>query len=355
MKIGLVGLPGVGKTTIFNLLTSTKALTGTYGAKEANVGMAKVPDKRIDFLSQLYKPKKTTYAQIEFIDIAGVVPESGAGKFLEQVRDCDAIVHVVRAFNNPDVPHVNNQINPVKDLETVDTELLFADLELIDKRIERIKTGKKVKKEQLEELGILEKLYQHLENGGDIRQVDLTEEEQKTLKAYSFLTEKPKLVVINVDEEQMKNNDYPTKQEVVDFCKNKEMALIEICGQLEVEIQELSEEDKQIFMEDLNIKETGIERLAKKVYEHLGLISFFTVGEDEVKAWTIKKDTVAKKAAGKIHSDIERGFIRAEVVKFKDIYELGSMAKVREQGLFHLEGKEYIVEDGDIINFRFNV
>jgi len=355
MKIGLIGLSGVGKTTIFNLLTNTKAATGAYGAKDVNVGMAKVPDKRMDFLVGLYKPRKVSFAQIEFIDIAGVVPEGGSRKFLDDVRDCDAIVHVIRAFENPDVPHVANEINPAKDLETVDMELLFADLELLEKRIERIKTGKKVKKEQQEELVLLERLYKHLEAGGDIRQVELTEEEEKQLRAYSFLTEKPKLAVVNVDESQFKNNNYPAKEELIQLCRRKDMPLIEICGQIEAEIGELTEEDKELFMEDLGITETGIERLARAVYEHLGLISFFTVGEDEVKAWTINKGTTAKKAAGKIHSDIERGFIRAEVVKYRDIHELGSMAKVREQGLFRLEGKDYIVEDGDIINFRFNV
>ncbi|MFZ5945536.1 MAG: redox-regulated ATPase YchF [Bacillota bacterium] len=355
MKIGLIGLAGVGKTTIFNLLTNTKALTGSYGLKDANIGMARVPDKRMDFLINLFKPRKTSYAQIEFIDIAGMVPEGGSRKFLDAVRDCDAIVHVLRAFENPDVPHTNDSINPVKDLETLDMELLFADLELLDKRIERVKTSKKIKKEQQDELILLERLYKHLEEGGDIRQVELSEEEEKQLRAYSFLTEKPKLVVINVDEAQFKKGSYPSEESLQGLCLQKDMPLIDICGQIEGEISELGEEDKSLFMEDLGIQETGIERLARAVYERLGLVSFFTVGEDEVKAWTINKGTPAKKAAGKIHSDIERGFIRAEVVKYNDLRELNSMAKVKEQGLFRLEGKEYIVEDGDIINFRFNV
>jgi hypothetical protein len=355
MKIGLIGLPGVGKTTIFNLLTNTKAIIGAYGVKEANIGMAKVPDKRMDFLINLFNPRKNSFAQIEFIDIAGVLPEGGSRKFLDEVRDCDAIVHVIRTFENTDVPHVNEGINPVQDLEIVDMELLFADLELLEKRIERIKTGKKIKKEQQDELLLLERLYKHLEKGGDIRQVELSDDEEKNLRAYSFLTEKPKLAVVNLDEEQFKNSAYPNKEKLINVCKGKDLPLIEICGQMEAEIGELTEEDKAIFMEDLGIEETGIERLARAVYEHLGLISFFTVGEDEVKAWTIKQGTIAKKAAGKIHSDIERGFIRAEVVKYKDLKDLGSMVKVKEQGLFRLEGKDYIVEDGDIINFRFNV
>lgn len=355
MKIGLIGLAGVGKTTIFNLLTNTKAITGAYGVKEANIGMAKVPDKRMDYLINLFNPKKTSYAQIEFIDIAGVVPEGGSRKFLDEVRDCDAIVHIIRAFENDDVPHVNESVDPAKDLETVDMELLFADLELLEKRIERIKTGKKIKKEQQDELVLLERLYGHLEEGGDIRQVELTDDEEKQLRAYSFLTEKPKLAVVNVDENQFKNNDYYNKKQLEDLCQAKEMPLINICGQIEAELNDLTSEDRAIFMDDLGLEETGIERLARAVYKHLGLISFFTVGEDEVKAWTIKQGTSAKKAAGKIHSDIERGFIRAEVVKYLDLKNLETMAKVKEQGLFRLEGKEYIVQDGDIINFRFNV
>ena len=355
MKIGLVGLSGVGKTTIFNLLTNTNAATGLYGAKEINIGMAKVPDKRIDFLEKLYKPKKTTYAQIEFIDIAGVVPASGASKFLADIRDCDAFVHVVRAFDNPDVPHVNEEINPAKDLETLDMELLFADMELLEKRIERINAGKKIKKEQEEEKLLLQRLYTHLEEGGDIRQVELSDEEEKSLRAYNFLTEKPKIAVVNLDESQLKSNNYLGKEPLTQLCANKQMALVEICGKIEEEIGLLSDEDKELFMEDLGLEETGIARLAQAVYSQLGLISFFTVGEDEVKAWTIKEGTIAKEAGGKIHSDIERGFIRAEVVKYQHLKELGSMAKVKEQGLFKLEGKEYTVKDADIINFRFNV
>ncbi|MFY9174856.1 MAG: redox-regulated ATPase YchF [Peptococcia bacterium] len=361
MKIGLIGLPLTGKTTVFNLLTQTKAETGTFAAKaEANIGTAKVPDKRIDFLSDLYKPKKTIYAQIEFVDIAGLMAtqegqKSGSAKFLNDVRPCDALVHVLRAFNNPDVPRVDENSNPAKDLETVEMELLFADLELIDRRIERIKTGKKITKENAEELEILEKCYAGLEGGSFLSEVELTEEERISLRNYAFLTEKPRLAVVNMDEEQFKSGEYPGKEELQQLCREKNIPLIELCAQMELEINELAEEDKRLFMEDLGLTETGIELLARNVYERLGLISFFTVGEDEVRAWTIDKGINAKAAAGKIHSDIERGFIRAELVKYQDIQDLGSMAKVKEKGLFRLEGKEYIVEDGDIINFRFNV
>ena len=355
MKIGLIGLPSVGKSTLFKLLTNTKNELGKYGAKETNIGMAKVPDRRIDFLSKMYNPKKTTYAQIEFIDIGGVIPNQGAGKFLEEVRECDAIVHVVRAFTNGEIPHIYPEINPLKDLETVDSEILFSDLELIDKRLERIKAAKKLKPEQADEAELLKRIYLHLENGEDIRQFDLNEEEEKQLRAYQFLTEKPKLVVINLDEEQFKKRDYPFKRELLELCQEKEIQLVEVCGKIEAEMIELEKEDLELFMEDLGLEETGVERLARAVYAHLGLISFITSGEDEVKSWTIKRETTARKAAGKIHSDIERGFIRAEVVKYEDLSRLGSMSKIKEQGLFRLEGKEYLVQDGDIINFRFNV
>lgn len=361
MKIGLVGLPLTGKTTLFNLLTNARAATGTYaGNTGTNVGIARVPDKRIDFLSRLYNPKKTSYAQIEFVDIAGLAAssdghKSGAAKFLNDVRNCDALVHVVRAFRNEDIPHVNPELNPARDLEAVEMELLFADLELIEKRIERIKSGKKITKENAEEMALLERCYQELESGAFMSEVNITDQERTNLKNYAFLTEKPRLAVVNLDEEQFKCGEYPAKERTEQLCAEKNIPLLLICAQMELEISELPEEDKQIFMEDLGLKETGIELLARNVYRHLGLLSFFTVGEDEVKAWTIKAGLHAKEAAGKIHSDIERGFIRAEVVRYEDLAQLGNMAKVKEKGLFRLEGKDYPVQDGDIINFRFNI
>jgi GTP-binding protein YchF len=359
VKIGLIGLPLTGKTTFFNLLTKGKAEIGA-GKLEANIGTARVPDQRINFLSDLYQPRKTIYAQIDFIDIAGLVSsqegqKSGAGKFLNDVRVCDALVHVLRAFRNPHVVHVQEELNPAKDLETVEMELLFADMELMEKRMERIRTGKKMTKEDQAELERLEKCFAVLEEGKSMRDVDLSAEERNAMKNYAFLTEKPRLAVVNLDEEQFKKKDYPQREELAALCKEKNMPLLEICAQMEWEISELGEEDKALFMADLGLTEAGIELLARNVYEHLGLIPFFTVGEDEVRAWTIAQGTIAKEAAGKIHSDIERGFIRAEVVKYQDIQELGTMAKVKEKGLFRLEGKTYVVEDGDIINFRFNV
>lgn len=361
MKIGLIGLPLTGKTTLFNILTASKAATGSFSGKtQTNIGTARVPDVRIDFLSALYKPKKTTYAQIEFVDVAGLTAsaeghKSGAAKFLNDVRTCDALVHVLRGFQNPQVVHVNEDVDPAGDLETVETELLFADLEVVDKRIERIKTGKKVTKENAAELELLEKCYAVLENGGSLLDVKLSGEERASLKNFAFLTEKPRLAVANLDEQQFKTKEYPRKDELTRLCREKNIPLLEISALMELEISDLPEEDRSLFIEDLGMTESGIELLSRSVYRHMGLISFFTVGEDEVKAWTITRDLSAKEAAGKIHSDIERGFIRAEVVKYKDLTELGNMAKVKEKGLFRLEGRDYAVEDGDIINFRFNV
>jgi GTP-binding protein YchF len=326
----------------------------------SNAGSAKVPDHRIDFLSKMYNPKKTTYAMIDFADVPGLVSGSSTGKgvgnqFLEDIRKVDALVHIIRAFENTDVLHVEGSIDPMRDIETVNLELLFADLGIIDNRITRIQTGKKVTKENLAELEVLKKCKQGLENGLLIHQINLSEEEKELLKTFSFLSEKPMILVINVDENSLKSGIFPQKEEIRKYAKERNVPVIEVCAKAEMEISELEEEDRLMFMEELGIKRSGIDVLASTTYDYQGLISFLTAGEDEVRAWTIRKGTDARKAAGKIHSDIERGFIRAEVVKFKDIEELGSMAKAKEKGLYRLEGKEYIVHDGDIINFRFNV
>lgn len=362
MQIGLVGLPMVGKTTIFNLVTNASAETSNFltGKTETNVGTARVPDRRVDFLSNLYKPKSTKYAQIQFSDVPGLVRGSSQGKgvgnqFLDGIRNADLLVHVVRAFKNTDVPHVDGGIEPMRDIETINMELLFADMDLIDKRIQRIQGGKKITKEAAVELEVLKKCLSALENEVPLHQVELTEDERLSLRNYNFLTERPMIFVINTDEEQFKAKDYPQKAELEEMAAQRGLKMIEVCGLMEMEISQLAQEDRELFMSDLGIEELGVDRLSRAAYDFLGLISFFTVGEDEVKAWTIRKDTDAKRAAGKIHSDIERGFIRAEVVKYNDLVELGSMAKIKEKGLARLEGKEYIVQDGDIINFRFNV
>ncbi|MHB1393958.1 MAG: redox-regulated ATPase YchF [Clostridia bacterium] len=362
MKIGLVGLPLVGKTTFFNLLTHAHAEISNFssGKVASNIGSAKVPDRRIDFLSKLYKPKKITYALIDFTDVPGLVSGASTGKgvgnqFLEDIRKVDTLVHIIRAFENADVQHVDGSIDPVRDIETVNLELLFADLGIIDNRIERIKNGKKITKENLAELEAIKKCKEGLENGLLIHQIKLNDEEKELLKTFSFLSEKPMILVINVDENSLKSDSYPQKEEIRKYAAERNVPVIEVCAKAEMEISELEEEDRLIFMEELGIKRSGIDTLASTTYDFQGLISFLTAGEDEVRAWTIRKGTDARKAAGKIHSDIERGFIRAEVVKFKDIEELGSMHKAKEKGLYRLEGKEYIVHDGDIINFRFNV
>jgi hypothetical protein len=362
LNCGLIGLPMVGKTTIFNLLTGANAETSNFltGKAETNIKAAVLADRRIDFLSGMYKPRKTTHALIQFSDVPGLVQGSSQGQgvgnqFLNSIRNVDMLAHVVRSFTNEDVPHVSGGIDPLRDIDTINVELLLADMEIIEKRIERIKSGKKVKKENLIELEVLEKCLNALENEISIGRLDLNEQEKSVLKNYSFLTEKPMLLVINTDEKQFKLKNYPGKDEIKAYADERGIPCLEICGRIEMEISQLPDEDREIFMADLGINESGIDRLARSAYDFLGLISFFTVGEDEVKAWTIQKGTYAKQAAGKIHSDIERGFIRAEVVKYRDLESLGSMAKVKEKGLSRLEGKEYLVEDGDIINFRFNV
>jgi len=362
LTCGIVGLPTVGKTTFFNLLTNANIETSAFysGKTSTHMSMANVPDKRVEALSQMFHPKKTTYAQIEIIDIPGLVRGSSEGKgtgneFLSAVRDADALVQIIRAFENPDVQHVDSSLDIMRDLETVNMELLFADLQLVETRLERINAGKKKKMENPLEEELLLRIRDVLENEQPVSSIVFNEEEQEAMKHITFLTDKPMLVVVNLDEGQFTRKSYPQRDAIHAYCQEHGMEFLEICAQVEAEISQLEDDDKAIFMEDLGITEPGIDRLAQAVYHLLGLISFLTAGEDEVRAWTIKKDLPAKKAAGKIHSDIERGFIRAEVVAFADLMEAGTMAKAREKGHFRLEGKEYLVQDGDIINFRFNV
>lgn len=350
MQIGIIGLPMVGKTTLFELLTETRDKILASG--KTNVGMARIPDYRVEFLSRLFKPKKTTYAQLEIVDIPGLAPgtEKAASAFLDSVRKADALLHVVRAFKND----LADEVNPIKDIEAINYELLLADLDLVEKRLSRMQEAKK-KNQDPRELALLEKLKKCLEEEKPLASVEITEEEQPFMATYQFLTTKPMLLCINIAEDSIVDPDYPYRNEVLDYVNTIDSSMVEVSANIEKEIAELDGAERDMFMEELGINEAGIVRIARTVYSSLELISFFTVGEDEVKAWTIEKGTPARKAAGKIHSDIERGFIRAEVIDYKSLQELGRMSAVKEKGLFRLEGKEYIVQDGDIVHFRFNV
>lgn len=354
MQLGIIGLPQSGKTSIFELLADNSD-QGTSSNKP-NLAIAKIPDQRIDFLSQLFKPKKTTYAQLEIIDVPSLVPgmAKSAAQFLDSVRKADALLQVVRVFQNDNVVPITGEINPVKDIESINYELLLADLDLIEKRIERINENKK-KNTMLKELSLLERIKDVLENSKPLSSMIFDEEEKPLLASYQFLTDKPILICLNISETDIQNNDFAYKKDLEEYARENNIMLGMVSASIEKEIAQLGAEDRQIYMKDIGIAESGVIKIARMMYDSLGLISFFTVGEDEVKAWTITAGTVARKAAGKIHSDIERGFIRAEVIKYQDLHDLKSTVAVKEKGLFRLEGKEYIVRDGDIINFRFNV
>lgn len=362
LSCGIIGLPMTGKTTFFNLLTGAGAETSAFftGKTTTNTGCCHIPDERVDWLSAMFSPKKTTYAQVEMIDIPGLVRGASQGQgsgneFLSAVREADLLCHIVRAFDNPDVLHAEDSIDPMRDISIIDTELLFADLQMIETRLSHINGGSRKKVEHPLEEATLLKCQDLLMDEKPLKMLQLNEEEQEALHHITFLTNKPMMIVVNVDENQMTSGDWPQKEQVEAYCKEQGYVLITVCAKSEEEISELDADDRALFMEELGISEPGVNRIAKAVYEQLGLISFLTAGPDEVRAWTIRKGLIAKKAAGKIHSDIERGFIRAETVAFADLQACGTMAAARDKGCFRLEGKEYVVADGDIINFRFNV